>query len=251
MTGSLIRKKLNTITDRSSMINSVEYFDIIDSTNSYALKKIKTSDTADGILIYANEQSNGRGRRDKIWDSPTKGLYFSLIIDGMYPPLFSLIVGLSVSKAIEDECGYKTHIKWPNDVYIENKKVSGILIETSCEKSIVGVGINTVKENIIKVDTAISIGEFTDERKVDLIVRFLNHLEIYLHKFSTLGFATIRDEITDKLLYLDELVAIEMGTTSYQGLLKGIGDSGEVLLWVNNQLKAFHSGSLIKINNND
>jgi len=237
-------EKLSAAIDHSSIIDAVQYFDIIDSTNSYALNMIKDGCLSSNLLIYANQQSRGRGRREKSWLSPAGGIYFSIVIKGKYPPFFSLVAGLSLSETIDSELNKKTSIKWPNDIYLNEKKIAGILIETSSDNSVIGIGINTAKDAEITLETAATIGEISDDMKINLIKKFLDTFEKYLPLLSESGFSSMRDRVMNRLLYLNQSVSIDIGDTTFTGILKGISDLGEIMLLIGDRISFFNSGSL-------
>jgi BirA family biotin operon repressor/biotin-[acetyl-CoA-carboxylase] ligase len=125
-------------------------FDALESTNTKALQLIQKG-AEEGTVVLADFQTAGRGRYDRKWYSPRgEGLFFSVIF---YPPftdkrLFTLplVAGCAVAAALKSVTGLAPLLKWPNDVLIGEKKVSGILIETSQVgrrlAAVIGIGIN-------------------------------------------------------------------------------------------------------------
>jgi BirA family biotin operon repressor/biotin-[acetyl-CoA-carboxylase] ligase len=147
--------------------------DKVESTNNFAKEIINSKIIDDWTVIVANEQTNGRGQRDNNWISnPNENLTFSVIISPSIKVdkqfYISKIISLAllnfVSKYTE-----KASIKWPNDIYIDNKKIAGILIENVIQankinKSIIGIGIN-INQTIFdsKVPNPISLKQITTE----------------------------------------------------------------------------------------
>jgi BirA family biotin operon repressor/biotin-[acetyl-CoA-carboxylase] ligase len=125
-------------------------FDVLESTNSKALE-LAQKGAQEGTVVLADSQTAGRGRFGRKWHSPRgEGLFFSAIL---YPPftdkrLFTLplVAGCAVAAALKSVAGLSPHLKWPNDVLIGEKKVSGILIETSQTggrlAAVIGIGVN-------------------------------------------------------------------------------------------------------------
>ncbi len=130
----------------------------VDSTNSYASELLRKINPVEGTLIYTFEQQNGRGQRGTIWESePNKNAAFSFVL---YPTflqtasqfLLNKITALAVADLMSELVVFsdKTQeikIKWPNDIYVGNKKIAGILIENTLRENvilstIVGIGIN-------------------------------------------------------------------------------------------------------------
>lgn len=132
--------------------NNLIELDIIDSTNEYSKKLIKESNVEEGTVILADFQTKGKGQKDGYWESEKgKNLTFSLIL---YPTFLDIkkqfYLSMSISIGIIEFLSHlsvKSKIKWPNDIYLNNKKVAGILIENSIKKniidsSIIGIGVN-------------------------------------------------------------------------------------------------------------
>ncbi|MDE3058297.1 MAG: biotin--[acetyl-CoA-carboxylase] ligase, partial [Bacteroidota bacterium] len=130
---------------------TVYAFEVIDSTNLFA-KSLSAKEAPHGTLIIAEQQTAGKGRLGRRWQSE-KGanLLFSLILHPTFQfektKLLPFAAGLAVADAIERYTGLKTECKWPNDVLIEKKKVAGILMETATQDTItkeiiLGIGVN-------------------------------------------------------------------------------------------------------------
>ncbi|MFT5904612.1 MAG: BirA family biotin operon repressor/biotin-[acetyl-CoA-carboxylase] ligase [Cryomorphaceae bacterium] len=124
----------------------VVYQDVVESTNDEARKEIISGEGSSGNLYIAEFQTKGRGRGGNRWVCPAgEGLLFSLIVDPDVSPMLwyrmSLAVGLAIVDVLRD-LGLEPKLKWPNDIYINDKKVGGILIEKVNDLLIVGVGLN-------------------------------------------------------------------------------------------------------------
>lgn len=133
--------------------SSVIWLDQIDSTNNLAKQWLDSGDISDGMVICAHYQSAGRGQGDKNWESePGQNLAFSLmLLPHSLPASEQIRLNITISLAIHDfislHIPHACTIKWPNDIYVGNQKVSGILIENSIQgehikQSICGIGIN-------------------------------------------------------------------------------------------------------------
>lgn len=128
---------------------NILHFDTIGSTNDYA-KKIG-NELIDGSVIISEEQTKGKGRLGRVWESKAgEGIWMSIILKpDLIPnkaPFITLIAGASIVKAL-NILGVDAKIKWPNDIIINNKKLSGILTELSAEIGrvnyiVVGIGMN-------------------------------------------------------------------------------------------------------------
>ncbi|MDT4895375.1 MAG: BirA family transcriptional regulator [Acidobacteriota bacterium] len=126
-------------------------FDSLPSTNTEAARQAMLG-APEGLCIVAREQTQGRGRQQRVWISPADaGLYFSLVLrparlmDRAWP-LLTLMAALAVRDALVEACELETDIKWPNDIMVEERKLCGILAETIETETgravIIGIGIN-------------------------------------------------------------------------------------------------------------
>src|SRR2546421_6428658 len=109
-------------------------FDSIDSTNLEAMRQARAG-AAEGLCILAREQTQGRGRLDRSWQSPKDaGLYCSLVLRPKLEmnawPLITLMAALAVCDALLRACSLRADIKWPNDLCVRERKLCGILAET-------------------------------------------------------------------------------------------------------------------------
>lgn len=129
-------------------------FDSLPSTNTEAARQA-ASGAREGLCVVAREQTEGRGRRERVWLSPLDaGLYFSLLLRPRILardwPLITLTAAIAVSDALLETCALAADIKWPNDIICDGRKLCGILAETvETQKGracIVGVGVNLVDE---------------------------------------------------------------------------------------------------------
>ena len=149
-------------------------FDTIDSTNTEALKQAR-SGADEGLCIVAREQTAGRGRHGRVWVSESDaGLFFSIILRPKLEPQFLPLITLACGVAVHDtlkEFGLSPDIKWVNDILLNEKKISGILAETTETAKglavIVGIGINIRTSNFPPeiADTVTSIEEASSQSK--------------------------------------------------------------------------------------
>ena len=128
------------------------HYKTISSTQDLAISIAEAGKPSEnGTVIIADEQYGGRGRGSKKWISLKGGIWLSLIIKPIIPVnkinLLSLIPTIAVCKVINELFNLETRIKWPNDIVIDNKKIAGILIDSSIKNDIInyiviGIGIN-------------------------------------------------------------------------------------------------------------
>ncbi|MCR5705782.1 MAG: biotin--[acetyl-CoA-carboxylase] ligase [Acholeplasmatales bacterium] len=170
-------------------------FNELESTNTYLKNHYKKYKDRD--CIVALNQTMGRGRFDRVWESQRDLTFSWLFINNK--ALHHMIAPLAVCYALE-EIGYAPMIKWPNDVYLNGKKLSGVLIENICTKdntyTIVGIGCNTsYKHDYAYVDVdRMELLERIEEKYISL----MNYDLEQLHKSYRLYSNTLNKEITFK-----------------------------------------------------
>jgi len=191
--------------DSGLLGKSIVYYDSVDSTNTAAYLLAKEG-AKEGTVVVAESQKKGKGRLARHWTSPKhKGIYMSIILrPDLTPyeaPKLTLITAVSVCQAIRSATGATTLIKWPNDILIDSKKVSGILIEMEAEQDFVkfivlgiGINVNTSRSDLPKGATSISdeIGSKVD--RVELLKAILQSMESNYKIFREQGFQPIRKE---------------------------------------------------------
>jgi BirA family biotin operon repressor/biotin-[acetyl-CoA-carboxylase] ligase len=122
------------------------WFAEVSSTNDVALA-LAEQGAAEGRIVIANAQAAGRGRHGRAWASPAgAGLYLSVVLrprPHAVPPL-TIAAGLAVAEGIQIATGLATRLKWPNDVYIGERKLAGMLAEAGGDFVVLGIGINVL-----------------------------------------------------------------------------------------------------------
>lgn len=220
------------------------YFDTIDSTSLYA-KSLINCNECDGTIIVAKTQTLGRGRTGRVWTSPEGGIWFSFIVCPtiIYYDCFSLItllVGVSVAKAINKVCNINCNLKWPNDILLGSKKVCGILVENVSDGNkntvIVGIGINSnvdasiLPDEIIKKATSLKsyLGKEIDNQ--ELIQGILDNFNDYYSHFCNADYKYIIDEwCRNSDIIGKEIMYIGNGQ-SRTGKVMEISDKGELVV---------------------
>ena len=214
----------------------------LDSTNTFLRRQCST--LPDYSVIWSEKQTNGRGRFDRVWDSePGQDLTFSLLL-----PLTSLeqkhrqnitqTTALAVSYLLEGY-GLKPCVKWPNDVLIQGKKISGILCEMveSNKKTygILGIGlnVNSMERPISRFDYPATSLYCELHHTVERLELFKVLLEIILKSFKVLcqsGFSQNRLEIKKRLAFMNEqIVFVDGNQNSYKGSIVDLNDDGTLL----------------------
>jgi len=219
------------------------HFDRLPSTNAYAQELLSKSRPSEGTVILADYQSAGRGQIGSTWEvSPGKNLTFSLILSpGFLPAPQQFVLSQAVSLAIRDFlstlCPKSVYVKWPNDIYIEEKKVCGILIQNSLsgkkiQNSIIGIGLNVNQEHFPKgLDNASSLALETGKTfdLPDLFSSLLQHLEQRYQQLRSGKLSQIQQDYLKHLfLYQKEAMYCEPGGSPFTGKIVNVNTRGQL-----------------------
>ncbi len=212
----------------------IEIFEEIDSTNEY-LKRQKDNKNYD--IVMAHKQTKGKGTRGRVWLSTEGILMFSIVIKEdknismeEYTKL-PLVVGMALLSALEEIEKLPFMFKWTNDIYLYDKKLSGILTEKIGEDFIVGVGINL---NILEFGdlNAISLKAVSgkDYDKLECLKSIVNKIKEYIYKFYRGEWNLILGEINEKNYLKNKQIKFIGVDRIYDGVVKGINNEGELIL---------------------
>lgn len=151
MTAEQLRRAMTAQAAAEAAFGPIEVWEEVDSTNS-ELKRRAMAGAPDGTVLIACRQTGGRGRRGRTFFSPDGGLYMSVLLRRSIPcevlPLLTIAAATAVALAIEQQIGRSVALKWVNDVYLDARKVCGILAEAVTDGTretpsiVVGVGVN-------------------------------------------------------------------------------------------------------------
>ena len=118
----------------------------LDTTPSTQDEARSRFDATAPVLVVSRHQTAGRGRLGRVWDEPDRGLFTSLALTPDWPrerwPIIPLVAGLAARTAIHDLTGVRVELRWPNDLVIDDRKVGGLLAESSGSVVVVGCGVN-------------------------------------------------------------------------------------------------------------
>lgn len=229
---------------------------VIDSTNQYI--KNHQSKLKSGFVCLAEAQTAGRGRHGKTWVSPYgASLYMSMHweFSAGYQGLggLSLAVGVAVVRALAKFGISGVQLKWPNDIYLEGKKLAGVLIEVdghfggACQ-CIIGIGLNVdLPENITNIDQSyIDISSVLSSRvdRNTLAALLINELTASIIKFELLGFSSFVDAWRAVDVYANMPIKLIMGQNIIEGVGRGIDDTGALLIETEEGVKTFQGGEI-------
>ncbi|NKB21981.1 MAG: biotin--[acetyl-CoA-carboxylase] ligase [Alphaproteobacteria bacterium] len=212
-------------------------YDCLDSTNSEALRLIASGDAYDGAVVVADRQSAGRGRRGAVWESPPGNLYLTLVTqvsDRYAAGQLAYVASLAVRDAVTKLTGETSELscKWPNDLLLKRKKLSGILIEALHEFYVVGIGINISSVSPRVADKAISLADIdlTIEAP-DLLAHTLSAFQHWNSTWRVSGFLPVRKAWLDVAYGIgNPIIARFPDGTDEQGNFQGIDGKGALVL---------------------
>ena len=213
-----------------------------DSTNLW-IKRLAKEGASEGTLALAEFQSAGRGRLGRSWEVPEgTSVMMSILLrpkfEPQYAPTLTLVMGMAVAKAVKN-LGFDVSIKWPNDVVVSHKKISGILTEMGVrdgkiDYAVIGVGINVnireFPEEMADKATSLYLesGKEFDRSQIPGLV--MEAFEEYYEKFAaTCDLSGLKEEYESILANYNQPVRV-LAKEPYEGVARGITDGGELLV---------------------
>ena len=250
-----LRKLLSLESEKS--IDRIQFFDDIDSTNAESLRKIKSGNTENRVVI-ATSQSAGRGRRGRHWLSPkSAGIYLSLTrrfsLEANALQALSLVTAISVLEALQEFGAQGLQLKWPNDVLFEKKKLAGILLELQQNEAsrfvVFGIGVNIElsAETVDSIDRSVTdLSSIISElpSRVILLAVLLNQLCRNLETYENNGFSAFEERWNSLDCYLKSDIEIQNGENRLIGKLLGVDSEGSLLLQTAKGIHAINGGEV-------
>jgi len=241
-------------------LSKINIFQTIDSTNTYA-RQLAEKNSVSGLVILAEQQTGGRGRRGKSWVSPfAANIYLSIVwdfeqgaeaLEGL-----SLAVGVAVRRALIAHGVQGVKLKWPNDIYVEQKKLGGILLEMIGDPAghcsvVIGVGLNVSmpvsQASAIDQDWTDVATELQDKlpARNKLAAELISEILPLLGTFQEQGFAAYRDEWQAADAFYGQPAVISTPKQSTAGIVKGVGINGALRLELDSgNIESFIGGEL-------
>ena len=241
-----------------SLLKQLEVQSTVVSTNELAKERAE-EENASGLVIVAEQQTSGRGRRGRQWVSPYGcNLYLSLVwgFDGGVSALegLSLAVGVAVQKAVIRIGAEALDLKWPNDLLWQKRKVGGILLEvigdpTGFCQVIIGVGLNVEmpEGHAVGIDQSwANLAELVQGNldRNELAGLVVDELLLLLSDYHELGFKYYRDEWHQYDAYADEIVTLSLMDKTVEGIARGVDDTGALRLEIAGEIKIFSGGEV-------
>lgn len=215
----------------------------VESTNNYANQLVLSKAAVEGTVVLAQHQKKGRGQQGNSWESETgKNLLASIILYPNFLPAarqfyLSKITSLALAGFLKTEAS-EVFIKWPNDIYIQNKKVAGILIENAVKgqylsSSIIGIGLNLNQEKFISdAPNPISLKQVTGkEYNTEKVAETLaDEIRKWVHKLKENRFNEIDSTYFNLLFRVNEWAVFAKHGSQFEAKITGIGEFGQLIL---------------------
>ena len=242
MSNALVSKMLREGLYTRIVGRRISYFELLQSTMDEGARRAE-SGVEEGTVILTEQQSAGRGRFNREWVSRKGNLYLSIVLR---PPLnvlqyLSIMSGVAVVRAIKNTTGLNPSIKWPNDVRLSGKKVSGILVEDALEgnvvaHAIVGIGVNVTFDpsSVVDLESIATSLEKESKGPIDresLLRNLLQEMDrLYLGLMYGAGAKPVLAEWRSHLETLGQHVEVTWLGDVHSGYAEDVDESGNLLL---------------------
>lgn len=233
---------------KSELSHPIDKFVLLESTtstNDYLIAQVRST-TAQTMICIAEHQQAGRGRLGRSWSSPFgQNIYLSLLwkfpFDAANLLGLHIVTGIAVVEAIKTITTLPNlKLKWPNDIYIDNKKVGGVLIDIIGEYNgtctvVIGVGLNVgmtqeAAATIEKPWTTLNQAANTPVSRNHLASVLINQLSTHLIRFTKEGLTPYLEQWRNYDYLINKSITIQSGNQVIEGLALGIDKSGSLLI---------------------
>lgn len=219
----------------------IHYQEKVDSTQKIA-QRLGLENAPEGTVVIADEQQAGKGRLGRVWHSPKgTGVWMSVILRPNIPlqkaPQLTLLTAVAVSQAIEECTELNVHIKWPNDILLHGKKVTGILTELQAEADqinsiLIGIGMNVNQkiedfpEDLRQIATSLSIEKGEPINRAEVIRVVFHRLEKLYELYLQEGFKPIKLLWESYAISIGRRITARTLTGNLHGKAIGITEDG-------------------------
>ncbi|MDB5226056.1 MAG: biotin biosynthesis protein BioC [Bacteroidota bacterium] len=235
------------------------YLPTVDSTNSYAKDYITKTSPIDGTVILADEQLQGRGQSGNKWTSEAnKNLTFSIIYqtgflratDQFY---LNMAVSLGILSMVHSQWSILKRespgafIKWPNDIYVDSKKIAGILIENTIsgvqlKHSVIGIGLN-VNQEVFSNDLNATSLRLLLQKELDrneILNELLSSIEKYYLQLKERKFESLKQEYLENLYHFNVVAEFKKNGENFMGKIIDITESGKLVMEIESGVEEFN-----------
>lgn len=232
--------------------NKIITLDETPSTNEYLQELTVKTECFEGLVVITKNQTQGKGQRGNTWESESgKNLTFSVLLKPNLLIEEQFVLSQMVSLGIYDflaKMGFEqVVIKWPNDIYVDGKKIAGILIENTLTANkiancIVGIGINVNQTQFSPTINATSLALLTEQtfEIQPLLNELLKCIEVRYLQLKASKYASIKHEYLNVMLGYQKPLHYLVNNQRITGIIKGISPIGKLQVEINNQLNEFN-----------
>lgn len=223
------------------------------STNDELSLLCKNERPPEGTVVYTDQQLNGKGQRGNTWlAEPSKNILMSLLLRPIFLEIknqhyLNLIVGLAILDWLKESTrGLELKLKWPNDIFINGRKLGGVLIENSLkgtmlDYSIVGIGIN-LNQEIMSIPEATSL---INETGISFDVfesmeGLLYSIEYWYNQLRSSNHQSILSSYHESLMWVNESHVFEKKGELFEGMVRGINDIGQLKIENGKEIEVFN-----------
>jgi BirA family transcriptional regulator, biotin operon repressor / biotin---[acetyl-CoA-carboxylase] ligase len=230
---------------------SLVYLPICHSTNEVSAELMNTKTLPEGTVVITSHQTAGKGQRGNVWESqPGMNLTFSIILNphflkGSGQFSLNISISLAISDVLTSFLGKKVKIKWPNDIFFEDFKIAGILIQNflkgeTIERSVIGIGLNINQEKF-SYSQAISMKNIQEgEHNLEKILHLLlERIEIYYLRLKKGELKTLKEDYLKALYWREEEHLFE-DSKVFSGIIKGVDEIGRLMIKTDQGDKLFN-----------
>jgi BirA family biotin operon repressor/biotin-[acetyl-CoA-carboxylase] ligase len=223
----------------------IRVFEETTSTND-VIEKFARDGAKEGVVVFAESQTRGRGRLGRKWMSPThKGLWFSVLLRPKLSPQettqLTVASATALRRAIRNVTGLSAEIKWPNDLLVGGKKIVGILTEMSAEVDrvrhvILGIGVDVNQDaaefapELRKTATSLKIELGEEISRAELATEILRELDTDYARICGGKFPQVADEWEAGCATIGQKVSVQMGVRMIRGCAESLDDDGALLV---------------------
>jgi BirA family biotin operon repressor/biotin-[acetyl-CoA-carboxylase] ligase len=243
--GDLSKNALLERLKHNSIVTNIYYYHEVESTNAIAFR-LALGGAREGEIIVADAQTKGKGRLDRVWQSPPGiNLYTSMIlrpkIEPAKAPQITLMAGVAVADLLSGYCPGDVSIKWPNDVLIRGKKACGILTEMkaaagSVDFVILGIGLNInmnredFEPSLRETATSLTMETGKTYDRLELISKQFEFIEKWYTVFLSAGFSGLREDWMRYADILGKRIKVVFKDEFQTGIVTGIDDDGTIMM---------------------
>jgi BirA family biotin operon repressor/biotin-[acetyl-CoA-carboxylase] ligase len=216
------------------------------TSTSDVVEKLARDGVAEGVVVFAEAQTAGRGRLGRTWVSPAgKGLWFSVLLrPALRPPeatRLTIAAAVAVARAVQSQTGLEPEVKWPNDLLRRGRKFGGILTELSGEQDrvrhvVLGIGLDVnltaadLPGELRRLATSLRLELGRPVPRADLAVAVLRELDAAYAQVSGAGFAALADEWESRCTTIGRSLEVALGPRRIRGRAEALDGDGALLV---------------------